>query len=177
MGTPIREPNCALLFAIHTRRFYSVSDKQPAFFTVSLHIPLPPGDVRAQGQFGPWNYNLPGQTQVAGEYTFENADLGVFHGIAGTLSAQDKFEGVLQHIDSQGNVDIPNFMVTRSEHPVHLRSEFQAIVNGTNGDVQLERVTTRFLKTTVLARGEIAHHAGQEGKVASLALSVRDGGV
>ena len=103
--------------------------------------------------------------------------LGVFHGIAGTLSAQDKFEGVLQHIDSQGNIDIPNFMVTRGQHPVHLRSEFQAIVNGTNGDVQVERVTTRFLKTTVLARGEIAHHAGQEGKVASLALSVRDGGV
>jgi AsmA-like C-terminal region len=68
-------------------------------------------------------------------------------------------------------------MVTRSRHPVHLRSEFQAIVNGTNGDVQLERVTSRFLKTTVLARGEIAHHAGQEGKVTSLALSVRDGGI
>ena len=114
---------------------------------------------------------------MAGEYTFENANLGVFHGIAGTLSAQGKFEGVLQHTDSQGNIDIPNFMVTRSQHPVHLRSELQAIVNGTNGDVQLERVTTRFLKTTVLARGEIAHHAGQEGKVASLALSVRDGGV
>jgi hypothetical protein len=41
--------------------------------------------------------------------------------------------------------------------------------------VQLNRVTTTFLKTTVLARGEIAHHAGQEGKVASIALSVRDG--
>jgi hypothetical protein len=202
MGTPVREPNWqesksstrvgeiiadgssiqidrssrdALLFAIHTLRFYSVSDKQPASFTVSLHIPLPPGDVRAQGLFGPWNYTLPGQTPVAGEYTFENADLGVFHGIAGTLSAQDKFEGVLQHIDSQGSLDIPNFMVTRSQHAVHLRSDFQAAVNGTNGDVQLDRVTTTFLKTTVLARGEIAHHAGQEGKVASIALSVRDG--
>src|SRR5215471_18317947 len=172
-----RSSRDALLFAIHTLRLHSVSDTQPASFTVSLHAPLPPGDVRAQGQFGPWNYNLPGQTPLAGEYTFENADLGVFQGIAGTLSAQDKFEGVLQHIDSQGNIDVPNFMVTRSQHPVHLRSEFQAIVNGTIGDVQLERVSTRFLKTTVLARGEIAHHAGKEGKVASLALSVRDGGI
>ena len=150
-----RSSRDALLFAIHTLRLYSVSDKQPASFTVSLHIPLPPGDVRAQGQFGPWNYNLPGQTPVAGEYTFENADLGVFHGIAGTLSAQDKFEGVLQHIDSQGNIDIPNFMVTRSQHPVHLRSEFQAIVNGTNGDVQLERVTTRFLKPQSLREAKL----------------------
>jgi hypothetical protein len=164
-----------LLFAIHTLRLYAVSSSQPASFTVSLHISLPPGDVRAQGQFGPWNYGEPGQTPVAGAYTFENADLGVFHGIAGTLSAQDRFQGALQHIDSQGSIDVPNFMVTRSQNPVHLRSEFQATVNGTNGDVQLNRVTTTFLKTTVLARGEIAHHAGQEGKVASIALSVRDG--
>jgi len=66
-------------------------------------------------------------------------------------------------------------MVRRSQHAVHLRSEFQAAANGTNGDVQLDRVTTTFLKTTVLARGEIAQHAGQQGKVASIALSVRDG--
>jgi hypothetical protein len=63
-------------------------DKQLASFTVWLHIPLPPGDVRAQGLLGLWNYTLPGQTPLAGEYTFENADLGVFHGIAGTLSEQ-----------------------------------------------------------------------------------------
>ena len=66
-------------------------------------------------------------------------------------------------------------MVRRIQHAVHLRSEFQAAANGTNGDVQLDRVTTTFLKTTVLARGEIAQHAGQQGKVASIALSVRDG--
>jgi hypothetical protein len=101
---------------------------------------------------------------VAGEYTFENADLGVFQGLAGTLSAQDKFEGVLQHIDSQGSISILNFMVRRSQHAVHLRSEFQAPVNGTNGDVQLDRVTTTFLKTTVLARGEIAQHGRTAGQ-------------
>jgi len=48
-----RSSRAALLFAIHTLRLYSVSDKQPASITVSLHISLPPGDVRAQGQFGP----------------------------------------------------------------------------------------------------------------------------
>jgi hypothetical protein len=167
--------NEPLLFVIQTLRLYSVSDKQPASFTVALHIPVPPGDVRAQGQFGPWNYTDPRQTPVAGEYTFQKADLGVFFGIAGLLSAQDKFQGVLGHIDSQGSIDVPNFMVTRSQHSVHLRSEFHATVNGTNGDVQLIRVSAGFLKTTVLARGEIAHHAGQDGKVTSVDLSVHDG--
>src|SRR5208283_494075 len=164
-----------LLFAIHTLRLYSVSDKDPASFTVSLHIPLPPGDVRAKGQFGPWNYAEPGQTPVAGEYTFQNADLGVFPGIAGILSSQDKFQGVLSHIDSEGSVDIPKFMVTRSQHSVHLQSEFHAIVNGTNGDAQLQGVRAGFLRTTVLGKGEIAHHEGQDGKVTSVELSVRDG--
>jgi AsmA-like C-terminal region len=167
--------NQPLLFAIHALRLYSVSDKNPASFTVSLHIPVPPGDVWAQGQFGPWNYSNSGQTPVAGEYTFQNADLGVFRGIAGTLSAHDKFEGVLGHINSQGSIDVPNFMVTRSQHSVHLQSEFHATVNGTNGDVQLNRVSATFLKTTVLAKGEIAHHAGQEGKVTSVDLFVHDG--
>lgn len=164
-----------LLFAIHTLRLYSVSRSHPASFTVSVHTPLPPGDIRAQGEIGPWNYGAAGQTPVAGEYTFEHADLGVFSGIAGILSARDKFQGVLGHIDSQGSIDIPHFMVTRSQHSVHLQSQFHAIVNGTNGDVQLERVSARFLKTTVLAKGEVAHHSGQEGKVAFIALSVRDG--
>jgi hypothetical protein len=164
-----------LLFTIHALRLYSVSDKQLASFTVSLHISLPPGDVRAQGQFGPWNYSDPGQTPVAGEYTFQNADLGVFPGLAGILSAQDKFQGVLGHIDSQGSIDIPNFMVTRSQHSVHLLSEFHATVNGTNGDVQLDRVSAGFLKTTIIGKGEIAHHAGQDGKVTSVDLAVNDG--
>lgn len=144
-----------LLFTIHTLRLYSVSDKDPASFRISLHIPLPPGDVRAKGQFGPWNYAEPGQTPVAGEYTFQNADLGVFPGIAGILSSQDKFQGVLSHIDSKGGADIPKFMVTRSEHSVYLQSEFHAIVNGRNGDAQLERVSAGFLKTTVLGKAKL----------------------
>ena len=86
-----------------------------------------------------------------------------------------KFQGILWHIDSEGSVDIPKFVVTRSQHPVHLQGEFHVIVNGTNGDVQLEEVSASFLKTTVLGKGEIAHHEGQDGKVTSVELSVRDG--
>jgi AsmA-like C-terminal region len=168
-------PETPLLFDIHILRLYSVADNQSASFTISLHIPLPPGDVRAHGQLGPWNYSDPGQTPVAGEYTIQNADLAAFNGIAGILSSQDRFQGTLRQIDSQGSIDIPYFMVSRSQHFVHLKSEFHATVDGTNGDVALDRVTATFLKTTVLAKGEIAHHPGQDGKRASVDLIVRDG--
>jgi len=164
-----------LRFDIHTLKMSSVSRDKPLSYAISLHNPLPPGEIRAHGQFGPWNSDDPGETPVAGEYTFQNADLGVFRGIAGILSARDEFQGILQHIETHGSINIPAFMVTRSEHAVHVTADYHAFVNGTNGDVHLERVNAAYLKTSVQAKGEIAGHAGQHGKTASLDLTVRDG--
>jgi hypothetical protein len=95
--------------------------------------------------------------------------------MAGTLSSQDRFQGILGHMESQGSIDIPDFMVTRSQHPVHLAAKFHAFIDGTNGDVQLERVTAAFLETHVLANGRIAGQPGQHGKTAAIDLSVQDG--
>ena len=164
-----------LSFRIQTAKLISVSRNHPMSYDVSLHNPLPPGEIRAHGQFGPWNSNQPGETPVAGECTFQDADLGVFKGIAGTLSSEDKFRGVLKHIELQGNVDIGNFIVTRSQHSIHLESQFHAFVDGTNGDVKLERVKATFLKTSVLAKGEILGTPKQHGKTASVDLTVGDG--
>jgi hypothetical protein len=167
--------NAPLRFDIHALKLTSVSSNKPMSYYVSLRNPLPPGEIRAQGQLGPWSSSDPGQTPVGGQCTFENADLGAFNGIAGILSSTDKFQGILRHIETQGSIDIPNFMVTRSEHSVHLTSEFHAFVDGTNGNVELERVSAAFLRTRVLAKGKIAGHAGQHGKTTSVELNVHDG--
>jgi hypothetical protein len=166
-----------LLFDIPTLKLTAVSQNKPLSYDaeVTLRNPLPPGEIRAHGHFGPWNYIDPGQTPVEGHYVFENADLAVFAGIAGMLSSQDRFRGILGHIESQGSIDVPDFMVTRSQHAVHLAVDFHAFVDGTNGDVQLERVTATFLKTHVLANGRIAGQSGQHGKTAAIDLSVQDG--
>jgi len=167
-----REP---LRFEIHKLKLTSVSRNAPLSYAVAVHNPLPPGEISANGQFGPWNSEAPGQTPVAGEYTFEHADLSVFAGIAGTLFGKDKFQGILQHIETHGHIDIPDFMVTQAGHPIHLSAEYRAIVNGTNGDVALQDVTASYLHTTVHAKGEIAGRAGQDGKTTSLDLAVREG--
>jgi hypothetical protein len=169
------DSRAALVFDIHTLKLASVSRDKALSYAVSLHNPLPPGEIRAHGQFGPWNSLDPGQTPVAGDYTFQNADLGIFNGIAGILSSADRFQGTLQHIEAQGSIDIPDFMVTRSRHSVHVTSEFHAFVDGTNGDVELERVDAGFLKTRVLARGKISGQIGQRGKTTSMDLTVREG--
>jgi hypothetical protein len=169
------DDNPPLRFDIHTLKLSAVSQKKPLVYEVTLRNPLPPGEIRAHGRFGPWNYNDPGQTPLEGHYVFQNADLAVFAGIAGMLSSQDRFQGILGHIESQGSIDIPDFMVTRSQHPVHLAADFHAVIDGTKGDVQLERVTAAFLKTRVLANGKIADSSGQLGKTAAIDLRVQDG--
>ena len=62
-----------------------------------------------------------GKTAVSGEYVFQQADLGVFRGIAGLLSSSGKFAGVLDRIEVQGVTDTPHFTVTSSSHQVHLQ--------------------------------------------------------
>ena len=47
----------------------------------------PPGVIRSEGKFGPWNPNDIGATPVAGSYTYDRIELGRFHGISGTGKA------------------------------------------------------------------------------------------
>ena len=58
---------------------------------------------------------------------------------------------------------------------MHLKTQFHAFVDGTNGDVQLERINAAFLKTRILGSGEIASKLGEHGKTASLDFTVSDG--
>ena len=83
----------------------------------------------------------------------------------------------MKRIESDGNLDIPDFEVTRSKHPVHLRSKYHALIDGTNGDVTLEHVDTYFLKTHVSAKGKVAGTTGEHGKTASLDFHATQGRV
>ena len=164
-----------LRFEIHTLKLESVSRKTSIEYEVGFHNPLPPGEIQSRGHFGPWNDTAPGRTPVSGTYQFENANLGVFHGISGMLSSRDNFRGVLDHIEAHGKVDIPDFHVMRGVHRVHLRSDYDALVNAFNGDVELPRVETSVVQTEIVASGTIATHAGYHGKVTSLEFAVHRG--
>jgi AsmA-like C-terminal region len=164
-----------LRFVIHTLTLAAVRPDGPAFYRVALHNPLPPGEIVSKGQFGPWSSDGPPETPVSGSYTFEQADLGVFHGIAGLLSSQGEFSGALGRLATQGAVDVPDFSVTRSRHAVRLQTNFRAVVNAMNGDVVLQRVEASFLHTLVTANGQIASEPGERRKTTSLDLAVKDG--
>src|ERR1700676_3925403 len=105
-----------------------VAESDPVTFHARFKNTEPPGEIRSDGRFGPWNDEDPASTALSGSYTYEHVKLGVYEGIAGTLSSQGKFSGKLGHIDAEGSVDVPDFAVSGSKHADHLASNFNAVI-------------------------------------------------
>lgn len=157
-----------LRFDIHKLTVSNAGDDRPMGFHAQLSNPLPPGEIRADGEFGPLNGDNPEETAASGNYIFERAKLGGFPGIGGELYSTGKFFGKLNELDMAGMTDTPDFNVSPNPHTVHLRTQFQAVVNGWNGDVSLKSVKAEFGSSTVLARGEIVSKEGAPGKTISI---------
>jgi hypothetical protein len=152
-----------------------VGESDPVTFHARFSNTEPPGEIRSDGRFGPWNDDDPASTKISGSYTYEHVKLGVFEGIAGTLSSHGKFGGTVGHIDAEGDFDVPDFKVSGSAHEIHLASNFHAVVDGTNGDTYLTRVESHFGRTTVISQGDVKGHPGQHGKTVMLTMSVSQG--
>jgi hypothetical protein len=167
-GQSGKEP---LKFEIHQMMLNSVADDRPMSFHAVLLNARPPGEIRTDGQFGPLQPQDLGRTRLSGSYDFQRADLGAFSGITGTLASTGKFNGVLEHIEIEGTTDVPDFKVTRSDHAVHLKTQFHGIVNGIDGDVSLSSVRAEFERTSLVSHVEVAKKSGPEvleGKTISL---------
>jgi len=144
----------------------------PMSFRATLTNAKPVGEIHSEGQFGPWEKDALSLTPVAGNYTFEHADLSVFRGISGMLSSQGSYHGVLEAIQIRGTTDTPDFKLDVSGNPVHLQTQFQAAVDGTDGDTKLEPVNAQFGHSSVTAYGTIEGKSGVPGKTISLDVSV-----
>lgn len=160
-----------LEFDIQQLRLTSAGTDDALAFRAALTNPRPPGEIVSFGVFGPWNAEVPSQTPVSGEYTFEKADLGDFPGIAGILSSKGNYQGVLDQIRIDGTTDTPDFRVNLAGHPVHLTTTFHATVDGTDGDTFLQPVEVHFGQTVLVAQGSIEGKAGTKGKTVTLDVS------
>jgi hypothetical protein len=170
-GEPGAEP---LKFEVHKLTLHSVADDRPMSFHAALLNAKPPGEILTDGQFGPLRPQNVGHTLVSGSYVFQRADLGVFHGMGGTLSSTGRFNGMLERIEVEGTTDAPDFEVG-SGHAVDLKTQFHAIVNGMDGDVALQLVQAQFGQTSLVSQGEVAKKAVAEGKTVSLGATELQG--
>ena len=117
-----------------------VSSTGPMDFVADLTNPLPRGAVHTTGSFGPWVVADPGESPVAGQYTFDHADLSDFKGIAGILSSTGQFQGTLRQLTADGQTNTPDFRLTDFGPPLPLTATFHALIDATNGDTVLDPV-------------------------------------
>jgi len=168
-------PERPLLWDIRALALTSAGTAEPMVFDATLHNAKPPGLIRSTGSFGPWQEDDLGATPVSGDYTFEGADLSVFDGILGTLSSKGRYDGVLDRLAVSGTTDTLDFALDLSGNPIRLRTEFEAVVDGTNGDTRLDSVRARLGGTGLVARGGVVHEGEIDGKTIRLDVVVADG--
>ncbi|HZC43284.1 MAG TPA: AsmA-like C-terminal region-containing protein [Acidobacteriaceae bacterium] len=164
-----------LQFEIHALTLTHVGSKKPMHFVAQLVNAKPLGNIATTGNFGPWNADEPSDTPVNGSYSFTHADLSTTHGIAGMLSSQGKYSGQLDTITVDGTTDTPDFSVDVSGHKVDLKTQFHAIVNGTNGNTYLRPVKAHFLHTDLTASGDVVRAKGQPGHDIHLDVTIHKG--
>jgi hypothetical protein len=143
-----------LVFDIRDVTLHDVGAGKPVPFDARLVNPKPVGDIHSSGHFGPWQ-DVPRDTPVDGEFSFTNADLGTIKGISGRLSSTGTYGGTLGEIDVTGTTDTPDFALDVSEHPVDLKTEYNATVDGTTGDTKLNSVHATLLHTVLQVSGMV----------------------
>ena len=102
-----QEGDAPLKFEIHRLTLKSITNSGPMSYDLAMRNAQPPGEIRASGKLGPLDTQHLDNIPLSGSYNFDQADLGVFGGIAGTLSAKGEFHGVLGKIETQGTTDTP----------------------------------------------------------------------
>jgi hypothetical protein len=160
---------------IHRMHMHNVGLAQAMPFEATLSNAIPPGEIETTGHFGPWQPDDPGATPLDGTFVFEKADLSVFKGISGILSAHGDFGGQLDRIDIHGETSTPQFTVKVGGHPVPLDAAYHTIVDGTNGDTILERIDATLLKTSISAKGGVIDVPGRQGREVSLNVAIENG--
>jgi hypothetical protein len=171
---PKKEGSDPLEFDLHNLVLRGASGDGAMTFQAALTNAKPPGEIRTTGKFGPWQAEDPRATPVSGKYDFTNADLSVFKGIEGMLSSKGSFQGKLEDIDVSGETDTPNFGLKISGNRFDLKTQFQATVDGTDGNTYLHPVSGQFGHSSVEAQGKVEGLPGS-GKTVALDATVNNG--
>lgn len=160
-----------LTFQIHSGEFRNIGNGQAVPFHVSLHLPVPPGEVESSGSIGPWKdeKGTVRSTAISGKYVLTRADLGVFKALGGIVSSRGEFSGNLEKLNVSGMTDSPNFEVKESGHQFHLSTQFRGLLDMKNGDLALPSLEARLGNTNLIAHGSVA------GKPKTVTLDVTHG--
>jgi hypothetical protein len=135
-------------------------NKAIRFRTLMLNRKLV-GQIGAIGSVGPLTLGRIAETRISGDYHIRDRDLSTYKVVAGTLSADGRFNGTLGRAEVAGRSEIPNFSVTTSRHSLGLAAEYKTIVDAIKGDVAVQSAEAHFLSSILIAHGSITGHHGK----------------
>ena len=141
--------------AIAHLKLTSITATSAMHFDAELTNPRPVGTIHTTGSFGPWSVPDPGESPVAGDYRFDQADLSGFKGIAGILTSTGHYQGTLRDITVDGVTDTPDFRLSHFGNALALHTRFHAKVDGTNGDTWLDPVDATLGHSHMIVRGQV----------------------
>lgn len=158
-------------FELSRIRMEALQFSEPTPFEATLTNPVPAGRIETVGTFGPWEGEEPGRTPVTGSFTF-NADLGTIKGIGGALTSEGAYWGPLERIETSGTTSTPDFRISALDgNPLPLETTFSAVVDGTNGDVILNRVEATLGESTFVTSGAVVGQKGVKGRFIRLDIN------
>lgn len=172
---PRKEGKKPLQFDLHRIRLLSAGKNVAMKYKASLTNAKPPGEIDSEGNFGPWAATEPGDTPLDGDYVFDKADLGVFRGIAGILHSTGQFAGTLDTITAKGEATVPDFRLKNSGNPVPLKTKFEVLVDGTNGNTELRPVVGTLGTTTFTTSGAVIKYEDEHHRTISLDVDMPKG--
>src|SRR5262249_5219673 len=172
---PAEQNKAPLHWRLHRVQLTSVGVGVAMKYDAELTNAKPPGEIVSRGDFGPWVTSEPGDTPLDGAYTFDNADLGIFDGIAGILHSEGNFEGRLDSIAVRGQAAVPDFRLKISGNRVPLSTRFDVLVDGTNGNTVLRPVFGTLGRTSFTTSGGIIKHESDAARGISLTVSMPKG--
>jgi hypothetical protein len=164
-----------LRFHIARLHLKSIGSDSASRYDADLTIPKPPGTIKSTGTFGPWNASTPGDTPLQGDYTFDNADLGIFPGIAGTLASKGTFDGELDSVNVRGSANVPNFQLKMAGNPLPLSTTFEAMVDGSNGNTMLQPVRATLGHTNFTTAGAVIKNEEYSKRSITLQVTMPNG--
>jgi hypothetical protein len=169
-----REGKGPRVFQIRSLRFHDFELRESIPFEAAITNPTPHGEIATTGAFGPWQAESPSLTPIDGTFVFD-ADLGTIKGIGGALHAEGNFSGPLELIRTSGRTRTEGFHLSSGGAKFPLLVDYDATVDGTNGDTILERVDARLGTSSISAQGAIVKVEGGKGRRITLDTQTRGG--
>ncbi len=151
---------------------FSLDAESP--FTATVDTPLPDDRAEVSGTVGPFPRGDFDRLPITASFTFAG-DLGAIPGMTGELTASGNVLGTLERLATSGIASSNQVGVTRgATGRLPMTSTFEAVFDGTSGDLFLSKLTTTIGASAFQTAGSITRRRGVRGRHVHLTVATPD---